>query len=352
MNFTTARSPNPDLEVASSNCALGRELLNLYEHDRVGQDERNALDEARANLKRAEADLLNWNRLLTGGSAYAPPRSPPPPPPPPVLENAPTAAPAIVTPEEQTRRLEDAVAFYTKDVAARSAAVSTCAPSNENTCGRSATRAPNPWLANKGQQCMGYTTYEALEGAYCAYWGSIVRLPHSNTRLATRSATPCRAQVNPDGAAADEAYELLTEDGAPYCFSESGATLKCPITAERTIRAGVYELEVRAPLPPKTITPRTSIHAPLAFIRSGCVPTGLTASRTSSSSSSSTTPRRARRSAARRLRSARRTATSRTVRSASRRAQHRIQHTSHYRLTPDCVLLADATTRSPRRWRP
>ena len=56
---------------------------------------------------------------------------------------------------------------------------------------------------------------------------------------------PCapRRQVNVDAADSEEAYELLTEDGAPYCFSSTGTTLKCPVNAARTIRAGVYELE-------------------------------------------------------------------------------------------------------------
>jgi hypothetical protein len=155
VNFTTARSPNPDLEVASSNCALGRELLILHEHDLAGQEERTALDEARANLARAELNLLHWNRLRDGTSVFAPP-----------------AAPLAISPDEQTALFADAVAHHARDVAAKSEEITTCVPSAETVCGRSATRAPNPWLANGGQPCMGYTTHEALEGAYCAYWGS------------------------------------------------------------------------------------------------------------------------------------------------------------------------------------
>lgn len=49
-------------------------------------------------------------------------------------------------------------------------------------------------------------------------------------------------QVNPDAAEVDEAAELLSEDGAPYCFSNTGTALKCPVTADRTNRAGVHEL--------------------------------------------------------------------------------------------------------------
>ena len=66
------------------------------------------------------------------------------------------------------------------------------------------------------------------------------------------------AQVNVEAAEAEEAVELLSTDGAPYCFSEAGQILKCPVTAQRTVRAGVNELKVRLSiLLPKT-TPCTS----------------------------------------------------------------------------------------------
>ena len=35
---------------------------------------------------------------------------------------------------------------------------------------------------------------------------------------------------------------MLSEDGAPYCFADTGEVLKCPVTADRTNRAGIYEL--------------------------------------------------------------------------------------------------------------
>jgi len=54
------------------------------------------------------------------------------------------------------------------------------------------------------------------------------------------------AQVNPDAAEADVAAELLSEDGAPYCFDTQGEVLKCSTNADRTYRAGVHELAVRA----------------------------------------------------------------------------------------------------------
>ena len=221
VNFTTSRSLDPDLEVTSSSCALGRELLTLHEHDLPGQAAADALALARAQLARAEKDLLHFERVLDGMSLYQPPQSPPPPPPPDFV-GAPPGAPATITYEEQKLVLAERVAYHTQQVSARAAAVTTCVPSTETICGRGSSEAPNPWLANNGAPCFGYETHEALEGAYCAYWGS---------------------SVNVDAAEPAEQVELLTRDGAPYCFSEAGETLKCPVTAARTIRAGVYELE-------------------------------------------------------------------------------------------------------------
>ena len=223
VNFTTSRSLDPDLEVTSSSCALGRELLTLHEHDLPGQAAADALALARAQLARAEKDLLHFERVLDGMSLYQPPQSPPPPPPPDFV-GAPPGAPATITYEEQKLVLAERVAYHTQQVSARAAAVTTCVPSTETICGRGSSEAPNPWLANNGAPCFGYETHEALEGAYCAYWGS---------------------SVNVDAAEPAEQVELLTRDGAPYCFSEAGETLKCPVTAARTIRAGVYELQAR-----------------------------------------------------------------------------------------------------------
>lgn len=66
--------------------------------------------------------------------------------------------------------------------------------------------------------------------------------PTTSPQLTSISPPTC-AQVNPDAAESAEASELLSADGAPYCFAGDGTVLKCPVTADRTIRAGVYELE-------------------------------------------------------------------------------------------------------------
>jgi hypothetical protein len=55
-----------------------------------------------------------------------------------------------------------------------------------------------------------------------------------------------RAQHNPDAAPADEKNELLK--AGPWCFADDSGTqtLECDGAAQRTQRAGVYELKVSA----------------------------------------------------------------------------------------------------------
>lgn len=226
VNYTTARSADPQLDVTSSSCALGRELLTLYEHDLVGQQAATALNRARDALQLAKQDEIYYNLYYNQQQDYKPPSSPPPPPPPPPSDTGgppqPPAAPVAIGFDEQLVAKREKVKFLTDQVAIMEDAVSGCVPSAETTCGRGEREAPNPWLANGGEQCFGYSTYEALEGAYCAYWGS---------------------NVNVD--AADEAaqVEMKTEAGGPYCFSNEGAVLRCTPNASRTLRSGIYELK-------------------------------------------------------------------------------------------------------------
>ena len=76
---------------------------------------------------------------------------------------------------EEQRNLEDAI------IAQKESMDIACSPSSTNTCGRTSTAAPNPWLTADGQPCAGYSTFEALEGSFCAHWGSPVSI----------HATPC-----------------------------------------------------------------------------------------------------------------------------------------------------------------
>jgi hypothetical protein len=167
-------SEDPDLEVASTNCALGRDLLDLYEHDLAGQAERDRVAQLQQELTAARNQYELYGRVYNGLSAFRPPTSPPPPSPPPAALNAPPAAPKAVSLGERYLQLEQRVEDLELQVTEAAAAISVCVPSKTQTCGRSSVLAPNPWLAADGRACAGRDTYEALEGFFCAYWGSEV----------------------------------------------------------------------------------------------------------------------------------------------------------------------------------
>tara|TARA_B110000046_G_scaffold130233_1_gene136707 strand:- start:187 stop:1098 length:912 start_codon:yes stop_codon:yes gene_type:complete len=176
-NYTTALSPNPDLEVSASNCALGRTFLHIHEHDTAGQAERDALHKAIQDLADARTQFALFEEIYLGLSAYMPPSSPPPPNPPPAPYDAPPAAPVALPLHVRYGQLRKRVEDLVVEVAERDAAIQLCVPSATNTCGRSSVLAPNPWMANDEEKCYGHGTWEALEYAYCAYWGSPVRHP-------------------------------------------------------------------------------------------------------------------------------------------------------------------------------
>lgn len=174
VSYVTSMSEDPDLEVASTNCALGRDLLDLYEHDLAGQAERDRVAQLQQELTAARNQYELYGRVYNGLSAFRPPTSPPPPSPPPAALNAPPAAPKAVSLGERYLQLEQRVETLELQVTEAAAAISVCVPSKTQTCGRSSVLAPNPWLAEDGRACAGRDTYEALEGFFCAYWGSEV----------------------------------------------------------------------------------------------------------------------------------------------------------------------------------
>ena len=251
LNYTTTLSEEPDHELASTNCALGREMQKLYEYDTAGQELTDKYLALQAELETARKQFEVFNRIYQGLSVYRPPISPPPPAAPPALVNAPPAAPVQVSLGERNDQLRQRVEDLEVEVDKAAAAVDSCVPSKDHICGRSSIAAPNPWIAANGRPCAGNATREAIEGMYCGYWGSpVCRAPKvSNLQTCILHVTYnlllylC-LQVNPDAAESEEAAELLSEDGAPYCFSEFGEVLKCAVTADRTNRAGIYELEV------------------------------------------------------------------------------------------------------------
>ena len=257
LNYTTTTSENPDHEIASVNCALGRELEKLHTYDKAGQELTDKYLALKSDLETARKQFQVFNKIYMGLSAYRPPISPPPPSAPPLPLNTPPAAPEQVSLGVRNDQLRQRVEDLEIEVDKAAAAVESCIPSKYNICGRSSIAAPDPWISASGRPCAGNATREAIEGFYCGYWGSPVssRVPFASL---FPFATRCQScylvfsfclvfllQVNPDAAESEVAAELLSEDGAPYCFADTGEALKCPVTADRTNRAGVYELQVQ-----------------------------------------------------------------------------------------------------------
>ena len=224
INYTTTLSEDPDMELASVNCVLGRELKTLYDYDRVGQEKTDELIRLKAEAATARNQFETFNKIYLGLSVYRPPTSSPPPALPPVGSNSPPAAPVQVSLGVRNEQLRDRFEALDVQVEVLAADIGLCTPSKDTICGRSSFSAPNPWISASGLPCAGNATREAIEGFYCGYWGS---------------------QVNPDAAESEVAAELLSEDGAPYCFNTEGKVLKCTINADRTNRAGIHELAVR-----------------------------------------------------------------------------------------------------------
>jgi len=227
-------------------------MQKLYEYDTAGQELTDKYLALQAELQSARKQFEVFNRIYQGLSVYRPPISPPPPAAPPALANAPPAAPVQVSLGERNDQLRQRVDDLEVDVDKAAAVIGSCVPSKDNICGRSSIAAPNPWIAANGRPCAGNATREAIEGMYCGYWGSQVCSANvSNLQTFQTSMYVVHnlflflcSQVNPDAAESEEAAELLSEDGAPYCFHETGEVLKCAVTADRTNRAGIYELEV------------------------------------------------------------------------------------------------------------
>ena len=174
VSYVTTMSEEPDFQVAATSCALGRELLDLYEHDLAGQAERDLVAKLQRDVTSAKEQYELYGRVYMALPAYRPPNSPPPPSAPPALANAPPAAPGVVSLGERYLQLEQRVVDLEAELVQAVAAVSTCLPSKTQTCGRTSTLGPSPWLAADGRACAGESTREAIEGFFCAYWGSEV----------------------------------------------------------------------------------------------------------------------------------------------------------------------------------
>ena len=173
------------------NCAVGEIINENYQRDSVGQELHQRLFDLQNQLDTKRANVALLDRYIRGLSAYNP--APPPPPPP-----RPEAPPGMIAPPmpPQTVSLEEDLRQRRQEEASLNQAVQAtlqeigghCIPSATNTCGRPATAAPNPWVAADGQHCAGYETKEAIEGSFCAHWGSPVRC-YSNPNTLTLHTT-------------------------------------------------------------------------------------------------------------------------------------------------------------------
>lgn len=195
MNFTTVFAQTPDFAVSSMSCAIGEIILENYARDSVGQQLQLELDALKSKLSTKQAQTALFEKTVRGLSAYRSPNAPPPPKPPPRPhappgELAPPTPPEVVTFDVRLQQMRAEESALATAVSAKLAEMGgPCVSSSTNTCGRTATAAPNPWIAADGTHCAGYATQEAVEGSFCAHWGSPVRascqphLPASHTCL-------------------------------------------------------------------------------------------------------------------------------------------------------------------------
>jgi hypothetical protein len=194
VNYTTTLSENPNFGVASMNCAIGEIILENYKRDQIGQELKRELKELSDKLAVKEAQVELFDRTIRGLSAFMPPNSPPPPESPPL----PSMPPGLLAPPtppravpfdtrlKQMRKeksvLEDAILDKYAEIGGP------CVESATQFCGRTYEAAPNPWIAADGTHCAGYRTFEAVEGSFCAHWGSPVRF-YSNPKKLTLHTT-------------------------------------------------------------------------------------------------------------------------------------------------------------------
>jgi hypothetical protein len=233
VSYVVATSDNPDLAATSTSCALGALLQDAHAGDMVGQDKRDVLTDAQATLVQKRQQLEVFERVYNGLPIYLPPRPPSSPP-------LPNAGPAADTLSERLERLRAEVVEAEGAVRRADAAIGVCRNTPSSPCGRPSLLAPDPWMGvdannpdGEPEPCFGYRTHETIEGAFCGYWGQT---------------------VNVDAADAQTASQLLKPGGGPFCFTcgqdanEEGCLgkqpriLRCPVTAARTNRAGVWEL--------------------------------------------------------------------------------------------------------------
>lgn len=182
--FVRPLAPDPDFDVVAMSCALGEILRQNAEADAVGQELSTAIAALKAELALKSRQVELFDETVRGLSAYRPPNSPPPPrePPPPstppgeLASPSPPQPPQAVSFDERLQQLRAEKAAVAQQLAAKQAEQGApCVPGPKTTCGRTHVAAPNPWIAADGTPCAGHGTHEAIEGAFCARWSSVVR---------------------------------------------------------------------------------------------------------------------------------------------------------------------------------
>jgi len=156
-------------------------LLRNYELDTVGQADRDALEQARADISMYEnliaftKNLINSQAMVTTddqGIATLIQNPPPPPPPPPAAAGSAPAPPEVVSGAALVRRYEDALLETEARADELVLKLADCFAKDRASgvvCGLSSNEAPYPWSALNNGKCRGHDTLSTREGDYCGY---------------------------------------------------------------------------------------------------------------------------------------------------------------------------------------
>jgi len=233
VNYTVATELEPDVFAASTNCQNSMLMHENYLLDRTLQDEFTELAQVRAEMVSYQQELEFADFVKDSTRYFQPPSLPPPPPPSPpppgapsqIVQTAPPNPPTQQTYEVYVQQLTHELSVLEGRERALLSEIQGCESfggSRTHVCGLSSTEGPNPWISKNGKACRGNSTLSARFGDFCSYWDS---------------------EYNIDAAPADEKSELLKAN--PFCYADDvgSETLECDGRAQRTQRAGVYELK-------------------------------------------------------------------------------------------------------------
>ena len=233
VNYTIGLDALPEVASIEANCQNSIVLNTNYKLDKVLQDEQRELAEVRSQIKLTEADIafnnffvdvLPAETLLRTLPAYmartGSPTTPPSQPPESALLS-PDAPPTPPSNEARLQSFEDLLGRLKAKEAALVTKIRGCVVGTRTrTCGLSSIEGPNPWLSENGAPCRGYSTLSARSQDFCGYWD---------------------APYNPNAADASEKKDLL--QAGPWCLDDDGDVLRCASGAQRTQRAGIWEMQ-------------------------------------------------------------------------------------------------------------